>query len=148
MPYKIATAETSEEMYRIVQNIAKEEAEAEEEERRRVSKLQHTSVGVFPTKAELPEPNEQFLPSPLCPRCGNQDPRAFLDDELVVTLGGRPGQYPISIIERAKYACSQQVECLSCSCIFDFAPVQNPFDNSPPQNMGRSSRAYVARLVA
>jgi hypothetical protein len=148
MDCTIIAGETPNQMYEAVRKLNVENKSAREKDRERIDKLQRTKVGVFPQKDEAHVDGDMFLPSPKCPRCNNQDPRAFLDDATIVNLGGIPSGYCVSIVPVQTYVCSQTVECLACSMVFAFAPSGNVFNPTGATNMGKSSRAFVARIVA
>jgi len=116
------------------------------------------------TSEEVRSDAENHVPSPLCPTCGNLDPRTFLDGDTVAYLrstkqkqspaagGGAAGgsiataAIPTSILQvGAPFAfCGYNVKCLPCGTEFTF---QLPTGKMAAQNLGKSSVAFLARVL-
>jgi len=109
---------------------------------------------------EVSSDAENHVPSPLCPECGNLDPRTFLDGDTVAYLRStKQKQHPIggggtivtaaiptSIVQvGAPFAfCGYNVKCLPCGTEFSF---QLPTGKMAAQNLGKSSVAFLARVL-
>lgn len=103
---------------------------------------------VAPRADELVGSHDASVPGPLCPSCGNLDPRALLDDSVLEQLGKRNVSTP-SITVVAEYASSGwAVFCHACGTDFHFCPRPNPFELSGSvHNTGKCGVAYLTRIL-
>ena len=102
-----------------------------------------------PKDDEEVKEGQEFVPSPMCPRCHNVDPRSYIDKKMIDSLR-ETAQIPSTakadvegtITPVTRYLSSgDDVKCHCCDHIFDFCAFGNIFnlDDPDPKNMKKSS---------
>jgi len=128
--------------------------------------LPKSNVPVFCTTQEkLRDQDETRLPCPKCPRCGNLDPCAFLDDDTIetiakmsrendhmetISLAPKRGTLLSSITTfpgACKFSSGEKLKCHACNTIFLFDSFESPFNDKGTTNCEDVSPAYLARLI-
>lgn len=107
---------------------------------------------VSPTKDEEVGASDVYMPSPLCPTCGNLDPCSYLNREILDAIDciEEAVDIPTSVVVITSYSTSGDlVKCLACEHQFHFCAYGNPYDlrDDGPKNMGKVSKLYLKRLV-
>ena len=106
---------------------------------------------VSPDETEIAGEDDEFFPSPLCPTCGNLDPRSYLNTPTLdaINCTKQVSDIPTSIIVTVTYASSGDlVQCLACNTSFLFSAHGNPYSqDGGPKNMGKATKAYVQLLL-
>ena len=105
-----------------------------------------------PTEDEEVGASDVYIPSPLCPTCGNLDPCSYLNRETLdaIDCTEKAVNIPTSVVVITRYSTSGDlVKCLVCDHRFHFCAYGNPYNltDDGPKNMGKVSKLYLKRLV-
>ncbi len=136
--------ETLESIYK-----AQEEHDRAQEASR--AKLVRTNEKVVPQGAEIwnVKADAGYYDSPICPDCGNMDPRFWVDGETEKDLmnGSRRTDDRVSMVEHSRMTCSKYVNCLSCDTVFNYCPREIMFSGVKVMNVGKATPMYLKRIL-